>query len=248
VVKLCSLLFIASACSFSASSLDVQPDAQGSDAGSPAAPPVDAPNAACHSQLAGLVLCFDFEDPSLDPSIRDSSTGGHDATAANVAPLARSQQQAAMVGSSSSITVPESSALDLAGPLSLELWLDPATAAQRDTVLSHSVDYGMDFDGLPGCYVVDAEAWAAQALPPGWHHVACTFDGGTIRVYVDGSVVGCASARPPQAHAAEIGISERFSGGIDDVHLYDRALAAGEVQALAGVTSGTTTCPTNQVD
>ena len=248
VPKLCAaLVALVSACGFNPTPLEVQIDAQGST--TQAGPP-DGPNgatqfAACHSQLSGVVLCFDFEDPSLVPTIHDSSVGDHDAIGANVDVMTRAQQHAAMVDQASSITVPESPQLDLVGPLSVEMWIEATTAQQDVTVFSHSADYGIDFNFATGCYIGNAEAWAPDTLPPGWHHVGCTFDGTTIAAYVDGSVVACETGRLDSTpRAAEIGISERFSGGVDDVHVYNRALSPAEIQGLAGVTTGTTTCPT----
>jgi len=241
------LAVLASACGFAPTGLEVQADAQGSSSATPP-PPGDAtptPLAACHSQLANLVLCFDFEDPAFAPTVRDS-VGGLEATTANVDVMSRAHQQAAMFDQASSITVPEAPTLDIVGPVSVELWLDPATVSQDDTVISHSADYGIDFNYEVGCYIGDDEAWAPDVLPSGWHHIACTFDGATIETYVDGALVACASGQGrATAHTAEIGISERYSGGIDDVHVYNRALVATEIQGLAGVTTGNATCPTN---
>jgi hypothetical protein len=235
---------LVSACGFSPTPLQVQIDAQGSaELGSPDAAGATE-FAACHSQLSGLVLCFDFEDPSFAPTVHDSSPGDHDAITANVDMMARAQQHAAMVDQASSITVPEATELDVVGAVSVEMWLEATTAQQDVTVFSHSADYGIDFNFGTGCYIGNAEAWAPDTLPVGWHHIGCTFDGATIAAYVDGSLVACAPGHSAlAAHAAEIGIGERFSGGIDDVHVYHRALASTEIQGLAGVTTGATTCP-----
>lgn len=246
--KSCVVLVLVSACGFAPTGLEVQADAQGSSSATPpGSAPADAPAqttfAACHSQLPNLVLCFDFEDHSFAPTVHDSA-GGLSATTANVDVMSRAGQQAAMVDHASSITVPEAPVLDIVGAVSVELWLDPTTAGQDDTVISHSADYGIDFDYAAGCYIGDYEAWAPNTLPSGWHHIACTFDGSTIETYVDGVLVACAQGQGrPTPHTAEIGISEQFSGGIDDVHVYSRALAPTEIQSLAGVTSGATSCP-----
>ncbi|MFN0131796.1 MAG: LamG domain-containing protein [Phycisphaerales bacterium] len=73
-----------------------------------------------------------------------------------------------------------------------------------------------------------------------WYHLAATWDGTTVRLYVNGVL-----DNTPTARAAPIGIDtrvlniggrsggERFNGIIDDVRLYSRALTAAEVAALA---------------
>jgi hypothetical protein len=79
---------------------------------------------------------------------------------------------------------------------------------------------------------------AIGAPAAGWHHVVYTFDGTTQRLYVDGTM-GSASTQAPDAGAvtsARLGTqqsgTERFTGDLDDVRVYDRALSANEVSSL----------------
>ncbi len=79
------------------------------------------------------------------------------------------------------------------------------------------------------------------ALPVGqWTHVAITFDGSTLTGYVNGVAIGSKAATfnlqgdpltVAQAHLGE----NYFNGAVDDVQVYDRALSAAEVAALAAV-------------
>jgi len=77
-----------------------------------------------------------------------------------------------------------------------------------------------------------------------WHHVAGTYNGGTMSLYVDGGWVRstpAGGAVPRSAGPLVIGWrsggapTERFNGTIDDVRVYDRTLASEEVRNLAGV-------------
>ncbi len=244
VSKLFPLLIVLSACGFNPRTLEVQPDAQTSD--SMSTPTTDAAQqlAPCHSQLPGLVLCFDFESSSLDPTILDASAGHHDASDSAVDPMTRLTQQAAMVSDASSITVPASPQLDLLGPLSIELWLEAGQQEEDTTILQHDNDFGIDFHHAPGCFINDSDDLWAPSWSAGWHHVGCTYDGTTLRTYVDGSVVACSNVNAAGSiHSTPINIGMNYAGGLDDVHLYDRALAPQELQVLAGVTSGATGCP-----
>ena len=246
--KLSLLLIGASACGFAPTERQVQPDAQSTtaDADANAIAGADAQGtarAACHSQLPGLLLCYDFEDPTFQTTIYDSSAGDHDATPVDVDVMKRATQQAAGLADGSSILVPEAASLDLASALSIELWIDPGDS-NSGPIIAHQDDYWIDFDRAIGCWVGDLEPWSPHDIPAGWHHIACTFDGTTMRTYVDGSVVACAKTHDPMtARAAQIRIGERYVGGIDDVHLYSRALEPAEIQGLAGATSATSTCP-----
>ena len=77
-----------------------------------------------------------------------------------------------------------------------------------------------------------------------WIHVAGTWDGSTIRLYYNGVQQGSVPfAGPIATNSLAIGVggppildtSRMFKGAIDDVRIYDRALSAGEIAALASV-------------
>jgi hypothetical protein len=71
-----------------------------------------------------------------------------------------------------------------------------------------------------------------------WHHVAYTYDGTTHKLYIDGAVVSTSTAAP-NAHAitrAQLGSYNSggsFNGGLDDIRIYNVALTATQVAALA---------------
>ena len=77
-----------------------------------------------------------------------------------------------------------------------------------------------------------------------WHLVVGTYDGSTIRLYVDGVQVGSGTSWPgdleyllPNSNDFYIGnypscAPHGFLGNIDDVSVWDRALSAGEIKAL----------------
>ena len=85
---------------------------------------------------------------------------------------------------------------------------------------------------------------ANQSLPTGrWVHLAATFDGTIMRLYMDGRQVGILE-RP-----GKIGRNDRniiignydvdheayFVGTLDEVRLYDRALSPDEIAAHAAL-------------
>ena len=77
-----------------------------------------------------------------------------------------------------------------------------------------------------------------------WHHVAVTYDGSTLRFYVDGQED---PAQPFVALTFGIGeerfvlgaglpvTDEYFLGALDDVRAFDRALSAAELRVMAGI-------------
>ncbi|NUM36021.1 MAG: LamG domain-containing protein [Candidatus Brocadiae bacterium] len=77
-----------------------------------------------------------------------------------------------------------------------------------------------------------------------WHHVAATYNGSWVKVYLDGALVDSRSASGSFNTSNVLGIggdpsrtSEFFSGLIDDVRIYNRALADSDVLQLTNETS-----------
>jgi hypothetical protein len=104
-----------------------------------------------------------------------------------------------------------------------------------------------DLSGLIG-NSVEARVLNAQIdegdLIDVWHHIAITWDGDQLTLYIDGlehsSVAGVPLEYDDQV--ALIGADSNyyedtnfFSGAIDDVRVYDRTLDAVEIQAIAGM-------------
>jgi hydrogenase maturation factor HypE len=82
-----------------------------------------------------------------------------------------------------------------------------------------------------------ASATASLALNT-WTHLAATYDGTTVRLFVNGVQAGTRAVSGSLAAstgALRIGGNavwgEYFSGRIDEVRIYNRALSAAEIQA-----------------
>jgi concanavalin A-like lectin/glucanase superfamily protein/hydrazine synthase alpha subunit-like protein len=86
----------------------------------------------------------------------------------------------------------------------------------------------------------EAKVDPARLLNGGWHHLAATFDGQVMRIYLDGQWID-ELARPGRlkagsAAAAWIASSrgrEYFQGAIDDLRLYSKALTGKQIFQLA---------------
>ena len=75
-----------------------------------------------------------------------------------------------------------------------------------------------------------------------WHHVAATCDGSTLTLYVDGAADGTASVAGLGAITVDrlcfgglcrASVACQWTGDLDDVRSYTRALSAAEVSAAA---------------
>lgn len=98
----------------------------------------------------------------------------------------------------------------------------------------------------------------SPARPGAWQHVAATYDGTTLRLFVDGELRGSSATDRTSAHPSptgdpdlRVGIDRSgagWTGAVDDLAVYERALSDREVALLAGCAGGVcaTTCPAGQ--
>jgi hypothetical protein len=135
--------------------------------------------------------------------------------------------------------------------LTLECWVRTDLAGQDNRWCINRVFGGGTstgyrlgvLDGRP-CFEVPVTSWshhlkADKTLPTGrWVHLAGTFDGKVMRVYVDGQEQGAmdrpGQVNPNQFHLClgsyELNHASHFTGLLDEVKVYDRALTAEEVR------------------
>jgi len=147
----------------------------------------------------------------------------------------------------------EAAALDLRGPLTLSAWVWP-----EETPTSEVGIAGKQFSSYLLTYYLDRKAWwyigsgtnhaTAQAPPGMWSHLAGTFDGEQLRLYVNGALVGEAAstfeATPPggaffigcvmgdpEASDPAYRTTGHFRGTIAEVRLYSGAQTGEEIAA-----------------
>jgi hypothetical protein len=91
----------------------------------------------------------------------------------------------------------------------------------------------------------DGGSGVSQVTSPGaltygtWYHVVGTYDGATMRLYLDGAEIGnVASALSLPDHSYPLQFARqggnRYGGNLDEIAIYDKALSAAQVQGLYG--------------
>jgi hypothetical protein len=216
---------------------------------------------------SGLVLHYPMETLSqgvtADESVNslDGDVVAGSGTARLVTGLAGYGKALQLVGSQHQyVDVPLSSVLDV-DTYTLAAWVR-YTGVQNDQtlgrweVLEKAGAYWMNVrtNGLVrvgGFYGGCANAnWqyfdSTRALPVNrWKHVATTYDGAWLRIFIDGRAAGakrvsgrtCISGEPLAVGAKNNptkGLLEAFwDGRLDEVRIYDRALTSGELAELA---------------
>jgi hypothetical protein len=149
------------------------------------------------------------------------------------------------------VTVPDSAALDLSSAMTIEAWVNPSVVAGWQTVLLKEGAGNMAYElysnndvSRPAVYFTGANGTLRSAtgtakLPANtWTHIATTYDGTNMRVYVNGVLVRTvaragsviATAGPLHIGGNEVWGGEFYSGLIDEVRIYNRALSLEEIQ------------------
>jgi hypothetical protein len=203
--------------------------------------------------LEGLVAWWSFDEDPGTPVVLDyagNRLGGriYDAT------RAPGRDGSALVCDGGAVTVEHNPLLFPEEQMTLECRVYTETPDQQDNwivncVFTHgNTGYRLGVsDGEP-CFAVPQGSWshhlhASEPLPLGrWVHLAGTYDGQAVRLYVDGELQGTMERTGPinpvengplilgsyqQGHTAF------FRGLVDEIRLYNRALTGSEIQGLA---------------
>ncbi|WZO97078.1 LamG domain-containing protein [Isosphaeraceae bacterium EP7] len=79
-----------------------------------------------------------------------------------------------------------------------------------------------------------------RALEPGWKHLSAVRQGGRLSLYVDGTQVASSSLQGPPLDLTNqspmrigFGMHDYFRGSLSDLRVYNRAISAAEIAALA---------------
>ncbi len=150
------------------------------------------------------------------------------------------------------LTVPAATDLDLTEEFTVEAWIDPKSTHEFENILEKensgepSYSYLLtDHHDQLGAYLQEEPAYSLfspseEIEPHTWNHVALTYDGSRVHLYLNGAQVSSEAAPtfvssdgPLKIGGGEALGGNSFDGKIDEVRVYDRALDGAEVQADA---------------
>ena len=204
---------------------------------------------AAHAAAPGAVASYAFEEGTGNTSADTTGNGQTAALRSTSWTSGRFGRALSFNGTTSLAQVADSAALDLSGAMTLEAWVRPDTTSGTATVLAKprnrgGVSYGLELDGgKPAGFAYagssSRRAVAGEAVQPGtWRFLAVTYDGSSLRTYLDGEQVAAVPASGTlrrSSNPLEIGGSsvrdEGFDGAIDNVRVYSRALSGSELAA-----------------
>jgi VCBS repeat-containing protein len=200
----------------------------------------------------------------MDGDATDSSGLGNHASlaAADSFVIGQIGQALSLDGSTQYATVPDHASLDLTTGMTLAAWIRPGVAGTQDLIkkATNGAVNGYELTlAQPASSSGPQRVFArinqvtsgdtfrvnsTQMYPTDgtWWHVAATYDGSTIRLYINGQLDASVAAPGPIATnnlpvsiGAESSGARKYTGLIDDARIYNTALSASEIAALAGV-------------
>ncbi len=221
----------------------------------------DAPVTPVDPGAEGLVAYYAFENDVLDSSgnANDGTIVGNPTYIDGALGTALEfHGLGAPGGGGDYIDCGNDASLDIPGPISLALWIQPGAddpegqgtetapmaKAMSGVGWSYQVRYGW---GSPQPYMAftfntSPRAWAyvGQNLERyEWAHIACSHDGETLTCYLNGAATESTPMGAINSSEAPILIGSDgwgcdWIGGIDEVAVYNRGLSDGEILYLAG--------------
>jgi uncharacterized protein YjdB len=211
----------------------------------------------------GLVAAYAFNE-GVGNTVTDASGHGNTGTISGATWTASGKFGGALSfnGSSSWVTVNDAASIDLTNGVTLEAWVKLSTVTGWQAVVIKERPGGLIYalyaanTNQSGPVAAlhtssDTNLYGPPPLPVNtWAHVAATYDGATLRLYVNGVQVNSqafSGQMPLSASPLRIGgdsvWGEYFNGAIDEVRVYNRALSAAEIQT--DMNTPITTAPQN---
>jgi hypothetical protein len=199
----------------------------------------------------GLVGAWSFNEGSGN-TVTDASGKGNPGTISGATRTTSGKYGGALTfdGVNDLVTVADANTLDLTTAVTMEAWVRSTKAGGWRTVAikeapNHLVYglYGNTGGNKPSGQVVingtDNEVRGTSALTLlSWTHLAMTWDGATQRFYVNGALVSSKTTSGVMSNSTGAlrfggnGVwGEYFTGQLDELRIYSRALSASEITA-----------------
>jgi hypothetical protein len=147
--------------------------------------------------------------------------------------------------------VNDANSLDLTTGVTIEAWVFPTTSPtnwktiilkEQPNDFTYALYGGSPSGTLPSAWIYissEENVQGSSSLPLNtWSHLAATYDGVTLKLYVMGTQVGSraltgsivTSGGPVRIGGNSIWTNEFYKGMIDEVRIYNRALPPSEIQ------------------
>lgn len=155
-------------------------------------------------------------------------------------------------GSNDYVSIPVDPAFNVSSAITIEAWINPSKTTGTQDILSKSnatSNNGYIFprtsDGwktIEFLANINGYGWKVLKVNYGvaklnqWHHVAATYDGLKMRIFIDGVQAGefafagsITVNNNPLSLGNQVGFSEYFGGTVDELRVWNRALTGCEI-------------------
>jgi fibronectin type 3 domain-containing protein len=197
-----------------------------------------------------LVAAYSFNEGS-GTTVNDSSGNGNTGTIVNAtwATAGKFGKALSFNGTNARVVVNDALSLHLTTAVTLEAWVNPSAAPTgwQDVIYKPNDNYflvaGSAPNNLPSSGVSLTNN--SEPLAPGatrlaastWVHLAMTYDGSAVKMYVNGALVNTVNqagtivtSTDPLQIGGDTLFSQYFNGLIDEVRIYNVALTQAQVQ------------------
>ena len=198
-----------------------------------------------------LVAWWRFEDGTGNLTALDS-VGPNNGTLINMDPATdwvpgKVGGALSFDGVNDHVEVADHPSLNMTSAFTVAVWINPTDWDSNRRIVQKGND-GQQYafmaeDDMLRLKLPSGTLSASLPAPAQWHHLACTYDGSMMRIYVN---AGAPAAE--QAASGAIGtttdalcigtkfsgapVGDHFKGLMDDLRIYSRALSTAEIQAI----------------
>ena len=208
------------------------------------------------------VALYHFNETS-DSIVHDATINGNNGTATGTTIVNGKYGNARSFNSGAFVEIPNSSSLNLSTNITVEAWIkvsamptDYAAIVVKRETSPFVENYGLYIAPVTGklqfqftvAQTRTADVYSDTGVVDSqWHHVAGTFDGNEMKVYIDGRLSGSLSeSGPPDQDTTQVLIGKKgdpiypyqFTGIIDEVRISNKAREPWEFNVPGNLLSG----------
>jgi len=196
--------------------------------------------------LDGLVASWNFDENT--GCIAHDIQGQHDGTVTGGTWVPGIHGSALTFdGVSGHVQVPDNASINLTGnKISFSVWFKLSQVGSNGAFIYQNVKYLVkidpqgivSFSAYTPVWFSVVVPWTERILNTDWHHVAATYDGATMKIYLDGNLkisgnnTGNLQSSVSDVYIGNQNLINPFKGTLDEVLLYNRTLSDAEIQLI----------------